>query len=381
MEQQRFAIGRASPNSVRARREVQRSKLKSKPYTPQSPRPPFLLTPSFLMGPSKKYDFAIQFALNSFPQKGYQAITALNKLLAPSCPEHTKLYLWTPAQVKALTEAVHKTIHCRWVFRRFYLRFLYRKLKIMNREANESDERCGTLDPITLEPISWPVCIIDIKQKAKYEFEQASLAKAWSKNLLQHDGLFVEPRLPTNPLTNLPLNILQIHQAMKIMKRRGNLDWVLSSFQVCSYDLEKWQTKFGTALQIESLERIFADKHSYDCQELLVEFADYQFDCNGLDFPIQMFRWIFRSPLVEEYAKLWVKECKKFYIKKYSMTDKDDLGDLEAETSVTCSYLLEIPTIVKVMYTKEVEKRDERRRVIQFPIIRRAPAERIFSEG
>lgn len=369
----RFAIGRPGPSREPRTRRNQR--LQSRTHTPHLPKPPFLLSPS------KRYEFAIQFTLNSFPQKGYQALTELHKLLAPPCVSHPKLYLWTPAQLKTLSHAVHETIRCRWVFRRFYLKYLERKLKVMNNVANESDERCGTLDPITLEPISWPVFIIDIKSKAKYEFEQASLARAWSKNLLQHDGMFVEPRLPTNPLTNLPLNTLQLHQAMKIMKRRGNLDWVLSSFQACSYDLEKWQTKFAGALYIESLERIFADKHSFDRLDLLLDFAELQFDCNGLDFPKEMFKWVFRSPIVEDYAKLWVKECKTFYIKKHSLVDKDEQDDLEANTSVDCAYLLEVPTIVKVMYTKEVEKRNERYRPIQFPIIRRTLREGQFSEG
>jgi len=354
----RFALGVPNPTPRRERHQ-RRLKAKSKTQIPNPPKPPFLLSPF------KKYDFSVQIILNSFPQKGYQALTELHKLLAPPSPGHPKFYGWTPAQKKAIADAVHETIRCRWIFRRFYLTYLQNKLKVMN---NKSDE--GTLDPITMEPISWPVWIIDLKNKAKYEFEQASLAKAWSKNLLQHDGVFVEPRLPTNPLTNLPLNTLQIHCAMKIMKRRGNLDWVLSSFQSCGYDLETWQIKFSAPLHIESLERIFADKHSYDRLDMLMDFAELQFECSGLDFPKRMFKWIFESPLVEEYARLWVKECKRFYIKKQSLLDKDDLGDLEANTSVECAYLLEIPTIVKVMYEKELEKRNGSSRVIQFRIIR-----------
>ncbi len=354
-----FALGVPDPTPRRERLQIRRRRQKSKTICSTSPKPPFLLSPF------KKYDIAVQLTLHSFPQKGYQALTELHKLLAPPCEGHLKLYLWSPAQAKALTDAVHETIRCRWIFRRFYLTYLRNKMKVMN---NKSDE--GTLDPITMEPISWPVWIIDLKRKARYEFEQASLAKAWSKNLLQHDGVFVEPRLPTNPLTNLPLNILQIHCALKIMKRRGNLDWVLSSFQSCGYDLEARQTKFSAPLHIESLERIFADKHSYDRMDMLMDFAELQFDCSGLDFPKRMFKWIFESPLVEEYARLWVKECKKFYIKKHSTLDKDDLGDLEANTSVDCAYLLEIPTIVKVMYAKELEKRNGGSRVIQFRIIR-----------
>ncbi len=353
----RFALGVPNPTPRHQRRRQQKSK--SKTQIPNPPKPPFLLSPL------KKYDVAVQLLLNGFPQKGYQAITELNRLLAPPLPGHPKFYGWTPAQAKAVTDAVYETIRCRWIFRRFYLTYLQNKIKVMN---NNSEE--GTLDPITMEPISWPVWIIDLKRKAKYEFEQASLAKAWSKNLLQHDGVFVEPRLPTNPLTNLPLNILQIHCAMEIMKRRGNLDWVLSSFQSCGYDLDTWQTKFRGPLYIESLERIFADKHSYDRLDMLLDFAELQFDCSGLDFPKRMFKWIFESPLVEEYARLWVKECKKFHIKKHTTLDKDELEDLEAETSVECAYLLEIPTIVKVMYDKEVEKRNGCSRVIQFRIIR-----------
>jgi hypothetical protein len=358
----RFAIGVPNPPS-HGRQRQQRPKVKRKHISPTSPKPPFLLSPF------KTYELSVEFVLNRFPQKSFHALTELHRLLAPPCPGHTKLYLWSPAQAKALTDAVHETIRCRWIFRRFYLTYLQNKMKVMN---NKSDE--GTLDPITMEPISWPVWIIDIKQKAKYEFEQASLAKAWSKNLLQHDGVFVEPRLPTNPLTNLPLNILQIHCAMEIMNRRGNLDWVLSSFKSCGYDLDSWKTKFNGPLYIESLERIFADKHSYDRLDMLMDFTELQFECSGLDFPKRMFRWIFQSSLVEEYARLWAKECKKFYIKKHALVDKDDLGDLEAHTSVECAYLLDIPTIVKVMYDKEVEKRNVRNRILQITIIRNTGA-------
>lgn len=346
-----FAMGRPPPQRLSER---VRKRSKHIPYQ-HARGPPFLLSPN------QTTDFVLTWTLARFPQKSYQAITELHKLLAPPTPTHPKFYVWTPEQRKKLSGIVLQTIKLRWIFRRFYLQYITQKIKCRNKLSDQGE---GALDPITFEPISWPCWITDLRQRARYDFECKSLAKVWSSNLLQHDGLFLEPRFPINPLTNLPVNLLTLHTAFKRMKRYGALDWVLSSFESCHYDLNKWKQKFAGPLYIESIQKVFADKESYDRLDMLLDFAELQYDTNGMDFPKAMFKWIFKSPLVEEYARLWVKECKAFYIKKYSLVDKDDVEDLEIATSVECAYLLEIPTIVKVMYEKEVGKRNERNRLI-----------------
>lgn len=348
----RFALGKPLPPEEQERRRDFQRKLKlrkkKKRSVPVVQKPKL---PQFRLSPNKDYGTIVNWTLASFPQKSYAAITQLHKLLAPPTKEKPKLYLWSPKHAKALTDAVNETIRCRRLFRAFYLHYLYKK----SRRINNQDEDGCIIDPISLEPISWPVWIVSLKQRAIHEFEQKSLARSWSNNLLQHDGVFSEPRFPTNPLTNLPLNILQVHCAMKVLKRRGNLDWVLSSFASCQYDLNKWKQKFGGALYIEHLEKIFNDEHSYHREEMLMDFAELQFEYHDIIFPRRMFKWIFNSSLVQDYAKLWSKECKQFYVKKYALLDKNGMDDLEVDTSIRCAYLTQIPGIVKQLYYREVE--------------------------
>jgi hypothetical protein len=84
-----------------------------------------------------------------------------------------------------------------------------------------------------------------------------------------------------------------------------------------------------------------------------------------------MFKWIFcAASQVAEYADLWVKACKKFYIEKYSIHEKEDIEDLEIRTSILNAYLIEIPTIVKVLYSKYLENRNGRRRIQNRVLVR-----------
>jgi hypothetical protein len=103
-----------------------------------------------------------------------------------------------------------------------------------------------------------------------------------------------------------------------------------------------------------------------------MDFAELQYELQGIDFPKKLFEWIFSKHEVDDYAEIWIRACKKYYVEKYTITDKDDLEDLEVRSSVINAYLIEVPKIVQVLYEKYLERtqRNGRRRIQNRIILR-----------
>lgn len=347
-----FAMGRATPQPRRRNRrgqhpQSQKSKVKKvKSSTSKS------VWPAFPLSHQKSYGLTINFLLGGFPRSSVQAVQHFHMLIAP--PKKPSIFSLNTENIQKLDKAFFENIRARWSFRRIVLAWRLRRCKKINEE-----------DPMTMEAIKEPVKVYDLYNKAIYTFEAKSLARAWKSNLLHHDGVFPEPKFPTNPFTNLSLHTLQVHLALQTIRKSGYIDWVLDSFASSNYDLDTWEKKFNVPLKIESLKSIFADKSSYDRFDMLMDFAELQHEYNGLDFPKKMFEWIFQKHQVDEYEDLWIRACKKYYVEKCTLIEKDDIEDLDVRSSIMYSYLIEIPTIVKVMYEKYLERVQEngRRRV------------------
>lgn len=347
----RFSMGRAAPQprnrrTQRALREKSKVK-KVKPSKSQS------IWPAFPISHRKNYGFVINFLLGGFPRSSVQAVQHFHKMIAP--PEKVTIFSLKPSEIKQLSAAFFENIRARWSFRKLVLVWRVRRCKKINEE-----------DPMTMEHIQEPVAVYDLYNKAIYTFEAKSLARAWKSNLLHHDGVFPEPKFPTNPFTNLSLHTLQVHLAFKLIRKAGYMNWVLDSFASSNYDLVTWEKKFSIPLKIESLTSIFADKSSYDRFDMLMDFAELQHEYHGLDFPKKMFEWIFQKHQVDEYEDLWIRACKKYYVEKCTLTEKDDIEELDIRSSIIYSYLIEVPKIVQVMYEKYLERlRENGRRRVQ----------------
>jgi hypothetical protein len=336
-------MGRPTPNPRdRRNRRQPRGRLLKKPKKVK-PSSRTFCWPAFPLSFQKHYDFSTNFLLGGFPRSSVQAVLHFQKLIAP--PEKPNLFSIKSEDIRKLAAAFYENIRARWQFRRLVLAWRLHRCKKINEE-----------DPMTLEAIKQPVELYDLYNKAIYTFEAKSLARAWKSNLLNHDGAFPEPKYPLNPLINLSVNLLQIHTALKTIRQTGHIDWVLDSFASCQYNLTSWNKKFGVPLKIESLTSLLADKSSYDRYDMLMDFAELQYEYQGISFPKKMFEWIFLKHEVEDYVDLWIRACKKFYVEKYTIMDKEDLEDLEIRSSITNAYLVEVPEPVKLMYQKYVER-------------------------
>ena len=344
-----FSMGRVFPRQ-RVRRGRNKGVKRGIPYLPQKQ--------AFPLSPYKSYDLSVNMMLGRFPRSSVQAVQHFHKVIVP--PEKPNFFSLKSEDIQKLSLAFFENLKARWGFRKLSVIWRCRRCKKINDE-----------DPMTLEKIKEPVELYDLYNKAIYTFEAKSLARAWKSNLLSHDGIFPEPKFPLNPFTNLPLPLFHIHIALKTIRKLGYIDWVLDSFSESQYNLESWNKKFGTPLKIESLASILCDKSSYDRFDILMDFAELQFDYHGFDFPKKMFQWIFLKHQVEEYVDAWLCACKKYYLEKYTLSEKEDLDELDIRSSVINAYLVEVPVIVKVLYTKYVEKSsDNGRRRVQNRIIR-----------
>lgn len=361
-----FHMGRV-PHISRRERERRRQQQQRKKELKQRKRPwvPKKSQPiPFPLHPSKFYDFLTNFTLASFPRSTMAAITHLQTIMAPPPPncKTPKMFLWTPEQLKKLHDAFYENLKARNAFRRLWVLYLTRKTKSVNQG----------IDPITLEVIQKPVSIYSLKARAIYDFEAKSIAKTWTTNLLHNDGLFHEPRYPTNPFTNLPMTFLQIHMGIKAIRAANQSNWVLESFADCYYDADRWKKKFSAPLRMECLKRVFNDQDNYDRNETILDFIELQHEYHGVDYNDKLYRWILNSPSTKDYANLWAKECKKYYVEKYATSDKEDLENLEIKTSIETAYLIEVPTVIRVLYCKYVEAQNvsSRRRVQNRVIVR-----------
>jgi hypothetical protein len=287
--------------------------------------------------------------------------------MAPPLPNCTtpKIFQWTPEQLKTLYDAFYENLKARWAFRRLWVLYLLKKTKAVSEGV----------DPITLEPIEKKVSVHSLKGRAIYDFEAKSIAKTWTANLLHNDGLFHEPRYPTNPFTNLPLTLLQVHTGINAIRSANQCNWILESFSDCQCDLERWTKKFSTPLRMECLKRVFNDEDTYERNETILDFIELQHDYHGIDFNLKMYRWIFLNPVTKDFVNLWANECKKFYIEKYAIPDKDDLETLEIKTSIATGYLMEIPSVIRLLYRKHLEEQNVSRRSVQTQRRRRTSEE------
>jgi hypothetical protein len=311
-------------------------------------------TSFFPLTPLKFYDFTTNFFLIKFPQSSVQAVLHFAKVIAPPSGETSENPFemrLNPEQVKVLASGFYENIRARWAFRKLLGLYRAKKSKLINTE-----------DPITLEPFTDPIQIYYTKPNVVYQFEPKSLMRHWSSNLLENDGFFPAPRFPTNPYTNLPLSLVQVHSALKLLRRKHRTDWLLESFSKCSYNLEQFKSVYDTPLLLSALEKVFADEESYDRMEMVIDFVRMQFENEGMGYPKKLFSWIFRNDEVEEYGQKWVKATKKYLKAKYLARTKDDIEHLEISTAMECEWLLQIPTEVRVKYSFYLEELRNARR-------------------
>ena len=287
------------------------------------------------------YDRIITSILHKLPSNLRLAQRKLNIMLTPPTAKVTKFFPWSQEQIKELHQLFQQQIQFRFQMKRLVLRYLQRKSKIMN-EA----------DPITMEPPTQAVSLYAPNVKSIYQFEARSLAHHWTTLLLGHDDFFVEPRFPTNPFTNLPVDILSLKNAIAALRQHGHLNWILESFASCKFNPTKWEMQFDLPLRIEAIRSTLKDKGSRDRLDYLVEFADKQFYENMVTFNKNLFTWIFKEHPMSQYERSWETLCAQYYINRITTSNSEILERLQEAIVVKSKRLMDVPPEIKEAWDK-----------------------------
>ena len=189
--------------------------------------------------------------------------------------------------------------------------------------------------------------------KSICQINAVSLMNHWTSLLLSHDDFFIEPRFPTNPYTNLPVDILSIKHAINRLRATSNTNWVLESFASCQYNLTTWESRFEQPLNIEAIKNTLKDKSSRDRTEYLVDFAEKQFYEHMTTFDKNMFTWLFKTHPISEYERSWEKLCTQFYIDKTLTKNTELLQKQQDLVTARCKRLTDIPPEIKTEWARK----------------------------
>jgi len=336
--------------------DIQQSRNKKEPVT--KPADPPLPDPKVypLIG---FYDRVTTSILHKLPSNLRLAQRKLNIMLTPPTAKVTKFFPWSQEQIKELHQLFQQQIQFRFQMKRLVLRYLQRKSKLMNHA-----------DPITMEPPTQAVSLYSPNVKSIYQFEARSLAHHWTTLLLGHDDFFVEPRFPTNPFTNLPVDMLSLKNAIADLRKHGHLNWILESFASCKFNPTKWEMQFDLPLRIEAIRSTLKDKGSRDRLEYLVEFADKQFYENMVTFNKNLFTWLFKEHPMSQYERSWETLCAQYYINRITTSNSEILERLQEAIVVKSKRLMDVPPEIKEAWDKTRTKIRITRRlsVIDVPI-------------
>ena len=323
---------------VGTRVEDQQSRIKKEPVKKvvDPPLPDPRIYP--LIG---SYDRVTTSVLNRLPSNLRLAQRKLDIMLTPPSAKVMKFFPWSQEQIKELHQLFQKQVRFRFQMKRLVLCYLQRKSKLMN-----------DADPITMEPPTQTVLLYAPNVKSIYQFEARSLAHHWTTLLLEHDDFFVEPRFPTNPFTNLHVDILNLKNAIASLRQHGHLNWVLESFASCKFNAAKWELQFDQPLRIESIRSTLKDKGSRDRLEYLVEFADKQFYENMVTFNKNLFTWIFKEHPMSQYERSWETLCAQYYINKITTSNSDMLERLQEAIVIKSKRLMDVPPEIREAWEK-----------------------------
>jgi hypothetical protein len=164
------------------------------------------------------------------------------------------LRIWLKAEIQAKYNLQRFVYH--WLRRRYGGRLL------------------NTDDPWTLCSPSRPICIYDAQSRGTYTFDAASLQKSIDSALGYTSWLFPEPKMPTNPLTNLPFHLGQLFQIVSVLRVHGYSSWLLEAFRDSKYSLKQFGDEFRIPIKLRGLADCMKNPANQDTYEMLQDFIE-----------------------------------------------------------------------------------------------------------
>ena len=172
---------------------------------------------------------------------------------------------------KEVEEELYRIQRVRWTVRKFLLHWLFRRLKV-----------CTTTDIVTLEPIKTPIHIVDWTSRHIHSFETVTLHRDISCALSHSIGMFADPLLPRNPLTNIPLSLAQSMSIWNTLTyARIPLSSVVTNYRSVQFNHERFSEEYSTPLALSCMKRCILDPLDDEGIEYVIDFIEMAYTFNS----------------------------------------------------------------------------------------------------
>jgi len=162
----------------------------------------------------------------------------------------------------------------RWAMKRLIYRWRVSKCRPMN----EEDVVTGEIPEKLVEIYDWP-------QKCRYVFEAATVYRDYLTKIQNASGLFVIPRVPRNPFTNVELTYGQLHFLIAALIRHGYNHWSFDAIKKCDYSMDIFREVYAYPLKYDNLKSVFKKPAEADCVDIVYDFISDEYYYHNIEQP------------------------------------------------------------------------------------------------
>ena len=176
--------------------------------------------------------------------------------------------------LKIIQRCLHLNQRFRWAMKRLIYRWRVSKCRAVNEEDVVTGEVPGKL----VEIYDWP-------QKCKYVFEAATVYRDYLTKIQNANGLFVIPRVPRNPFTNMELTYGQLHFTIAGLIKHGYNHWSFDAMKKCDYSMDIFREVYAYPLKYDNLKNVFKKPTELDCVDIVYDFISDEYYYHNIEQP------------------------------------------------------------------------------------------------
>jgi len=176
------------------------------------------------------------------------------------------------------------------------------------KSANETDI-------VTFEAPTNPIILYDWTSKHKYVFEASTLMKCITERLEVAVNLFIKPKMPVNPFTNVPLTYGQLHFLIHELLKRGRSNWILLAFSSSGYDLETFLKHHRQSLQFYTIRKEFGVTLSETAKLCVSSFRDDRYEhVSSYYYVNHIWDWAIETIPNHPDVAVWINLTRRYYM-------------------------------------------------------------------
>ena len=176
--------------------------------------------------------------------------------------------------LKIIQRCLHLNQQFRWAMKRLIYRWRVSKC----RAANEEDVVTGEVPEKLVEMYDWP-------QRCKYVFEAATVFRDYLTKIQNASGLFVIPKLPRNPFTNMELTYGQLHFTIAALIKHGYNHWSFDAMKKCDYSMDIFRDVYAHPLKYDNLKNVFKRPTDAECVDIVYDFISDEYYYHNIEQP------------------------------------------------------------------------------------------------